>query len=127
MERTLLITGTSRGLGRALADTALAAGARVVATARDTDTLRDLLERYPETARTVPLDVTDAQAARGVPPRRAAEVVLSVLDLADPPLWLPLSGEAVDHIRRADQRKLAELDRWERLSRSADTEAPDGS
>ena len=47
-----------------------------------------------------------------------------MLDLADPPLWLPLSGEAVDHIRRADQRKLAELDRWEQLSRSADAEAP---
>lgn len=281
MDRTLLITGTSRGLGRALAETALAAGDRVVATARATDTLRDLLERYPETARAVTLDVTDPQAARdavrfavesfgrldvvinnagysdvaaledtsledfraqletnlwgavhvtkaalpllrtqrsghvvqissvsgrlapvaglgpyvtakfalegfsealalevapfgvkvtiveagsmatslyssmtvstpsapyadalapmlgrhssptarerGVAPRRAAEVVLSVLDLADPPLWLPLSGEAVDHIRRADQHKLAELDRWEQLSRSADTEASDGS
>ena len=67
MPRTWLITGSSRGLGRALAEVALAAGENVVATARDPDQLRDLVERYPSSARAVRLDVTDrAQAAAAV-------------------------------------------------------------
>lgn len=273
MKKALLVTGGSRGLGRALAEAALAAGHRVVATARDAATVRDLVGKYPDTARTVSLDVTDPRAAEaavraavqefgrldvlvnnagfsnvsaiedtgledfraqvetnlwgavhmskaalpvlreqrgghvvqvssvsgrlapaaglgayvtakfalegfsealaaevapfgvkvtivepgsmattlassmklpepsapytemmapmlkrygdpkaahGVSPQRAAEVLLGVLDLPEPPLRLPLSGEAVDYIRAAEQRKIAELDRWEELSRSAD-------
>ena len=65
--RTWLISGSSRGLGRALAEAALAAGENVVATARDPDQLRDLVKRYPGSARAVELDVTDpAQAAAAV-------------------------------------------------------------
>src|SRR5438045_659510 len=41
--RTWLITGSSRGLGRALGEVALAAGENVVATARDPDQLEDLV------------------------------------------------------------------------------------
>ena len=67
MPRTWLITGSSRGLGRALAEAALAAGENVVATARNPDQLRDLVKRYPGTARAVRLDVTDrVQAAAAV-------------------------------------------------------------
>jgi NAD(P)-dependent dehydrogenase (short-subunit alcohol dehydrogenase family) len=40
--RTWLISGSSRGVGRALAEAALAAGENVVATARIPDQLRDL-------------------------------------------------------------------------------------
>jgi NAD(P)-dependent dehydrogenase (short-subunit alcohol dehydrogenase family) len=40
------ITGSSRGLGRSVAEEALAAGRRVVATARPTSTLDDLAGRY---------------------------------------------------------------------------------
>ncbi|MFI5605635.1 SDR family NAD(P)-dependent oxidoreductase [Amycolatopsis sp. NPDC051903] len=272
MSRTLLITGTSRGLGRALAVAALEAGHRVVATARSAGAVADLASTYPETARAVALDVRDPQAAAdavqvavddfggldgvvnnagyatlssledtpladfrdqldtnlwgaihvsraalpvfreqgsghvvqissvsgrlapaaglgpyvtakfalegfsealaletapfgvrvtiveagsmatslytsmnapapspayasalapmltaqaggrtpGVAPERAAATILSVFDLAEPPLWLPLSGQAVDLIRPAEQWKSAELDRWEELSRSVD-------
>ena len=67
MPRTWLITGSSRGLGRALAEAALAAGENVVATARNPDQLQDLVKRYPSSARAVRLDVTDrAQAAAAV-------------------------------------------------------------
>jgi NAD(P)-dependent dehydrogenase (short-subunit alcohol dehydrogenase family) len=67
MSRTWLITGSSRGLGRALAEAALADGHRVVATARKPDDVADLVERYPDRARAVALDVTDrAQAADAV-------------------------------------------------------------
>ncbi|MDQ7976960.1 SDR family NAD(P)-dependent oxidoreductase [Paraburkholderia sp. SARCC-3016] len=58
-----LITGSARGLGRAIAQTALAAGEYVVATARDPRTLADLADRYGTQMRAAALDVTDALAA----------------------------------------------------------------
>lgn len=64
MSLVWLITGASRGLGRTLAKAVLAAGDRLVATARNLNDLDDLLHRYPETLRTAPLDVTDAEAAQ---------------------------------------------------------------
>lgn len=53
-----LITGASRGLGRALAHAALSRGDRVVATARDPETVADLAAAFPDTCRTLALDVT---------------------------------------------------------------------
>ena len=64
MSKIWLITGSSRGLGRALAEAVLAAGDRVVATARKPEQLDDLVERYGEQVRAIALDVTDADAAR---------------------------------------------------------------
>ena len=55
------ITGTSSGFGRALAEEVLAKGGKVVATARKPEVLADLVEKYPETARAVKLDVTNLQ------------------------------------------------------------------
>ncbi|MBO9708793.1 MAG: SDR family NAD(P)-dependent oxidoreductase [Caulobacter sp.] len=63
MSQRWLITGSSRGLGRALAEAALDAGHRVVATARDPDALRDLVERHGPAVRLAELDVTDSDAA----------------------------------------------------------------
>lgn len=59
----LLVTGASRGLGRAIVTAALDAGHRVVATARDTGALADLRDTYGDAVLTVPLDVTDPAAA----------------------------------------------------------------
>ena len=53
------ITGTSSGFGKALAEEVLAKGERVVATARKPEVLADLIEKYPDTARAVKLDVTN--------------------------------------------------------------------
>jgi len=58
------ITGTSSGFGRLLAEEVLAKGERVVATARKPEVLRDLIEKYPETARAVKLDVTNLDDAK---------------------------------------------------------------
>lgn len=63
MTSTWLITGASRGFGRALAEAVLEAGDRLVATARRPEQLDDLVSRYGERVRAVPLDVTDADAA----------------------------------------------------------------
>jgi len=64
MSRTWLVTGSSRGLGRALTVAALERGNNVVATARRPEQLADLVERYGDRVRVLALDVTDAQAAR---------------------------------------------------------------
>ncbi|HVE56429.1 MAG TPA: oxidoreductase [Pyrinomonadaceae bacterium] len=60
-KKVWFITGTSSGFGRLLAEEVLAKGERVVATARKPEVLADLVEKYPETARTVKLDVTNPQ------------------------------------------------------------------
>jgi NAD(P)-dependent dehydrogenase (short-subunit alcohol dehydrogenase family) len=63
MSKVWLITGSSRGLGRALAEAVLAVGHKLVATARDPAQLTDLVERYGDQVRACALDVTDPQAA----------------------------------------------------------------
>ncbi|OZM81331.1 SDR family NAD(P)-dependent oxidoreductase [Pseudonocardia sp. MH-G8] len=63
MSQVFLVTGSSRGLGRRIVDAALAAGHRVVATARRPEQLADLADRYGERVRTAALDVTDPVAA----------------------------------------------------------------
>ncbi|MFE9611780.1 SDR family NAD(P)-dependent oxidoreductase [Streptomyces sp. NPDC006012] len=64
MSKTWLITGSSRGLGRTVAEAVLAAGHNLVATARRTEPLSDLADKYGDRIRLVTLDVTDAEAAR---------------------------------------------------------------
>ncbi|MDB6000112.1 MAG: rmlD substrate binding domain protein [Rhizobacter sp.] len=71
MSKVWLITGSASGLGRTIAEAVLAAGDRLVATARDPQLLADLVERYGDRVRTAALDVTDAQAAQA-----AAQVAL---------------------------------------------------
>jgi NAD(P)-dependent dehydrogenase (short-subunit alcohol dehydrogenase family) len=61
--KTWLITGSSRGLGRAIAEAVLAKGDRLLATARKTQALNDLVERFGDRIATFPLDVADAPAA----------------------------------------------------------------
>ena len=63
--RTWLITGASRGLGRAFAQAALDAGDTVVATARDTAALGALLAAHPGRAHALALDVTERAAVLG--------------------------------------------------------------
>jgi NAD(P)-dependent dehydrogenase (short-subunit alcohol dehydrogenase family) len=80
MPQTWLITGSSRGLGRAVAEAALAAGHQLVATARRPEQLANLVDRYGDQVRTVALDVTDrTQAAAAVDAALAAFGRLDVL------------------------------------------------
>ncbi|OZF03942.1 SDR family NAD(P)-dependent oxidoreductase [Rhodococcoides fascians] len=66
MSRVWIITGSSRGLGRAVAQDALAAGDQVVATARRPEQLDELVRQYGDAVLPLPLDVTDAGAAASV-------------------------------------------------------------
>ncbi len=65
-EKVWLITGSSRGFGRALAEAVLAQGDRVVATARDTAALADLAVRWPQTSLVAELDVTSPEQIKKV-------------------------------------------------------------
>ncbi|WP_436535294.1 SDR family NAD(P)-dependent oxidoreductase [Actinoplanes sp. HUAS TT8] len=59
-----LVTGSSRGLGRAVVVAAAESGARVMATARRPDDVADLVAAYPGRVEVVALDVTNPAAAR---------------------------------------------------------------
>jgi len=59
-----LITGCSTGLGRALAEATLAAGARVAVTARDSSSVAELVAQYPGRALALNLDVTRSAEVR---------------------------------------------------------------
>ena len=67
MSKVWLITGASRGLGRAFTEEALKAGHRVVATARNSEQLTEVAARFGGSVRAVSLDVTkEAQAKYAV-------------------------------------------------------------
>jgi NAD(P)-dependent dehydrogenase (short-subunit alcohol dehydrogenase family) len=64
MARTWLVTGSSRGLGWELCRELLARGDNLLATARRTERLAELVEQHGDRVRPFPLDVTDPAAAR---------------------------------------------------------------
>ncbi|GAA1649961.1 SDR family NAD(P)-dependent oxidoreductase [Actinoplanes couchii] len=61
MSKVWIITGTSTGFGRLWAEAALERGDRVVATARNLGTVKDLTGRFGENVLTRELDVTDRE------------------------------------------------------------------
>jgi len=64
MQQTWFITGSSRGFGRALAQAALEAGDRVVATARRPEQLSEFTDKYGDQVLALALDVTSESAVR---------------------------------------------------------------
>jgi len=64
MSQVFFLTGSSRGLGRQVAEAVLAAGHSLVATARNPASLADLTDRYGRQVLPVALDVTDPAAAQ---------------------------------------------------------------
>ena len=74
-----LITGCSKGLGRALALQALESGYRVVVSARDVSAVEDIVRQHPQAAFAVQLDVTNPEEAAAA--IRAAEHRFGALDV----------------------------------------------
>lgn len=62
--KTWLITGCSSGIGAGIAKAVLKSGDRAVVTARNKDKVKGIVEKYPETALAVSLDVTDNESIR---------------------------------------------------------------
>jgi NAD(P)-dependent dehydrogenase (short-subunit alcohol dehydrogenase family) len=63
MTKVWLITGNCRALVQALAEAVLASGHNLVATTIDTEPLKELVERYGDQLRILPIDVADGSAA----------------------------------------------------------------
>lgn len=63
MAQVWLVTGSSRGLGRSIVEAGLAAGHHILASARNTETLSDLPQRYQNQVKLFALDVTGESAA----------------------------------------------------------------
>lgn len=63
MTKTIFITGASRGFGRIWTEAFLKRGDNVVATVRNTESLKDLASKYQENLLVLQLDVTDKKAA----------------------------------------------------------------
>jgi len=66
MPSVFLLTGSSRGLGRAIAAAVLQDGHQLIATARHRETLADLVRAHGDRVLTLDLDVTDAVQAQSV-------------------------------------------------------------
>jgi NAD(P)-dependent dehydrogenase (short-subunit alcohol dehydrogenase family) len=64
MPSVFFLTGSSRGLGRVIAEAVLDGGHRLVATARDPRSLDDLVALHGDRILALALDVTDSRAAR---------------------------------------------------------------
>jgi gluconate 5-dehydrogenase len=62
--RVALVTGSSRGLGRAIAGGLAGAGALVILHGRDADRLRKAAAEFPDVAGTVAFDVSDTAATK---------------------------------------------------------------
>lgn len=78
MSKVFLVTGSSRGLGRSIAEAVLEAGHQLVATARRPEQLDDLVAKYGDQVRAVRLDVTDYAAAQS-----AVQVAVEVFGRLD--------------------------------------------
>jgi NAD(P)-dependent dehydrogenase (short-subunit alcohol dehydrogenase family) len=105
MSKIWLITGSARGLGRHLAEAVLAAGDSLVATARDTSKLSDLVSRYGDRIRPVSLDVTDAAAARA-----AVDVAVSAFGRLDVLVNNAGYGHAAPFEQTTDEDFRAQID-----------------
>ena len=104
MSKVWLITGCSRGLGRALAEAVLAAGHRLIASARD---VRDLAFLPPSDAlRTIALDVTDPLAAREAVTE--ATSVFGRLDVLVNNAGY-IKANAIEHLSENDFRRQLEI------------------
>ncbi|XGV94787.1 MAG: oxidoreductase [Leptolyngbya sp. BL-A-14] len=77
-DKVWLITGSSTGLGHALAQAVLKRGYRLVATARQPEQLKELNDRYPDQVTTIALDVTKPQSIQ-----QAVEATLHAHDHID--------------------------------------------
>jgi 2-deoxy-D-gluconate 3-dehydrogenase len=66
-DKVAIVTGASRGLGRATAVALIEQGVRVLAVARSVDALRELESSAPENVRIAPCDMLDGNAVAALP------------------------------------------------------------
>jgi NAD(P)-dependent dehydrogenase (short-subunit alcohol dehydrogenase family) len=109
MAKVWLITGSSRGFGRRLAQAVLAHGDYLIATARHPEQLNDLVPQYGNAARAVALDVTNPEQARAAV--SAAVQVFGRLDVVVNNAGYG-NAAAIEDATETDLRAQIETDLW---------------
>lgn len=66
MSQVWVVTGSGHGLGRSIVEEALAAGNKVIATARDTKLLAPVVDQHGDAVRILALDVTNEQQCKTI-------------------------------------------------------------
>jgi NAD(P)-dependent dehydrogenase (short-subunit alcohol dehydrogenase family) len=94
---TALVTGASRGFGRAIASALHAAGADVIAVARNAKLLESLRDELSDALTTVVADVTDPVVAGSLIAQYRPDTL--VLNAGAPPLMRPIHQQTWDTFR----------------------------
>jgi NAD(P)-dependent dehydrogenase (short-subunit alcohol dehydrogenase family) len=76
------------------------------------------IDAYDATANATRAAAEAQDGAQPGDPAKLAAAILTALDADDPPLRLAVGADAVDAIRAAQDRRRADLDTWEELSRA---------
>jgi NAD(P)-dependent dehydrogenase (short-subunit alcohol dehydrogenase family) len=76
------------------------------------------IDAYAETVGPTREFVDNMDGTQAGDPHKAAAAILSVLDAPEPPLRLALGDDAVDAIRGEHERRGADLEAWENVSRA---------
>ena len=135
--KTWLITGCSEGgIGAGIAKNALERGYNVVVTARNTDKVKNIVAKYPETALAVVLDVTDKNSIKNCVKTAtdkfgkidvlvnnagyAYRSSIEAIESDETPLRLLLGTDAISAVRGALNARLNEIDKWEKISVKTD-------
>jgi NAD(P)-dependent dehydrogenase (short-subunit alcohol dehydrogenase family) len=111
MAQVWLVTGSSRGLGRAIVEAGLAAGNKVLATARDIKSLADLSERYGDQVKLFAMDVTDEAAA--------ANAVMAAVDVFGS-LDVVINNAVYGNLSSVEDTPLSEFSDYSRTNRTAE-------
>lgn len=104
-DHVAIVTGASRGLGRACVEALVGEGVRVVAAARSADALGQLATANPDQVAAAPCDMTDTAAVEGLVPTTLER--FGRLDIVVNNAGIAPAGRFVDQ----------ELDVWEQVFR----------
>jgi NAD(P)-dependent dehydrogenase (short-subunit alcohol dehydrogenase family) len=99
-EGTVIVTGATRGIGRAVVGAILSSGGRVAAIARDPEALRVLQAHNPDRIQAVPADLADVDRLAGVAERAvdAFGGVDGLVNCAGVARYEPVGAIAIDSI-----------------------------
>src|SRR5258705_9155133 len=120
MNKVWLVAGSASGLGRNIAEAVLESGDRLVATARDTKRLDDLVKKYGDRVRAVHLDVKSYWGKETSDPAKVAQVVLRLASSDRLPAHLLIGSDAVRFAAEAETTRAAEGAQWRDVSLSTD-------
>jgi NAD(P)-dependent dehydrogenase (short-subunit alcohol dehydrogenase family) len=77
-----------------------------------------VIDAYEQTVGPNRSYITSVDGTQPGDPRKAAAAIVEALDAPEPPLRLALGDDAVDRIREELDRRRADLDAWEQVSRA---------